>query len=92
MAGIRDALSASAEQVKHVKFAFDAICKKESSRTCASLLGPEWKLAHVLPLNEEFLLDRQKSASLVMVGDVRGDFGESSEVRDFGYVMMRFVC
>ena len=45
-------------------------------------------MAHVLPLGEGFDMPEETQATLLMVGDVHGQFGERTEARDFGHVMM----
>jgi len=73
-----------------LSFALDAISENGSSKLCANAMQSGGKLAHVLPLEEGVDLGDQKSASLVMVGDVHGSFGEDRNARDFGKKMMDY--
>ena len=85
-AEVRSALSNCGE--KYFTAALDAICVENSSAFCLSVLQPQGKLAHVLPL-EDLQLTERKSAQLVMVNEVHGGFGDKPGARDFGYIMMQ---
>lgn len=85
--GIRSALSKT-EKSTRVVAALDTICKGDSAEVCISSLGPQGRLAHVLPLANLQLLDSQ-AADLVMINYIYSSDGESLGYRDFAYIMMQ---
>lgn len=84
---IRAALNDAGEPAE-VGYAIDAIANGASSEMCTRFLRRGGRMAHVLPLGEGFDMPEETQATLLMVGDVHGQFGETTEARDFGHMMM----